>query len=78
MAQTTGTEASPEAVAAAIAENHAAAVQFPSMMYTDNVPVAAIAQRMVDGQYDKVFLISEIEERLDEPVDSVDAAHQRV
>jgi putative intracellular protease/amidase len=61
MAQTTGTAVSPEAVAAAIAENHAAAVEFPSMMFADNAPVGAIAQRMVDGRYDKDFLLSEIE-----------------
>jgi putative intracellular protease/amidase len=61
MAQTTGTEASPAAMAAAIAENHAAAVEFPSMMFADNAPVGEIARRMVDGQFDKAFLISEIE-----------------
>src|SRR5947207_1579824 len=61
MAQTTGTGVSPEALAAAIAENHAAAVEFPSMMFADNAPVGEIAQRMVDGRYDKAFLISEIE-----------------
>jgi putative intracellular protease/amidase len=61
MAQTTGTAVSPEAMAAAIAENHAAAVEFPSMTFADNAPVGEIAQRMVDGRYDKAFLISEIE-----------------
>jgi putative intracellular protease/amidase len=61
MAQTTGTKVSPEAIAAAIAENHAAAVEFPSMMFADEAPVGEIAQRMVDGRYDKAFLISEIE-----------------
>jgi putative intracellular protease/amidase len=61
MAQTTGTEVSPEAMAASIAENHAAAVEFPSMMFADDGPVGEIAQRMVDGRYDKAFLISEIE-----------------
>jgi putative intracellular protease/amidase len=60
MAQTTGTVASPEAVAAAIAENHAAAVEFPTMMFADDAPVGAIAQRMVDGRYDKAFLLGEI------------------
>ena len=59
--QTTGTEVSPEAVAAAIADNHAAAVEFPSMTFADDAPVGQIAQRMVDGKYDKAFLISEIE-----------------
>jgi putative intracellular protease/amidase len=61
MAQTTGTAVSPEAMAAAIAENHAAAVELPSMMFADNAPVGEIAQRMVDGRYDKACLISEIE-----------------
>jgi len=61
MAQTTGANVSPEALAAAIAENHAAAVEFPSMMFADDAPVGQIAQRMVDGRYDKAFLISEIE-----------------
>src|SRR5215203_5251368 len=61
MAQTTGTAVSPEDMAAAIAENHAAAVEFPSMMFADNAPVGEIAQRMVDGRYDKAFLLSEIE-----------------
>src|SRR5438132_3611868 len=61
MAQTPGTGVSPQATAAAIAENHAAAVEFPSMMFADSAPVGQIAQRMVDGRYDKSFLISEIE-----------------
>jgi putative intracellular protease/amidase len=61
MAQTIETAVSPEAMAAAIAEDHAAAVEFPSMMFADNAPVGEIAQRMVDGRYDKAFLIGEIE-----------------
>jgi putative intracellular protease/amidase len=61
MSQTTGTNGSPEAIAAAIAENHAAAVEFPAMMFADDAPVGQVAQRMVDGRYDKAFLISEIE-----------------
>src|SRR3954447_4811130 len=61
MAQITETAVSPEAVATGIAENYATAVEFPSMMYADNAPVGQIAQRMVDGQYDKDFLLSEIE-----------------
>lgn len=61
MVQTTGTGASPEAMAAAIAESFAAAVEFPSMMFADNAPVGEIAQRMVDGRYDKAFLLGEIE-----------------
>ena len=61
MAMTTETAISSETVAAAIAEDHAAAVEFPSMMFADDAPVGEIAQRMVDGQYDKAFLIGEIE-----------------
>lgn len=52
---------SPDDVAAAIADSHAAAVEFPSMLFADAAPVGAIAQRMVDGQFDKTFLIAEIE-----------------
>jgi putative intracellular protease/amidase len=55
------TQDSPENVARAIADNHAASVEFPSMMFADDAPVGQIAQRMVDGRYDKAFLISEIE-----------------
>src|SRR5437868_7876923 len=55
------TQDSPETVAQAIADNHAAAVSFPSMMFADDAPVGQIAQRMVDGKYDKAFVISEIE-----------------
>jgi putative intracellular protease/amidase len=61
MAQRTGPEGSAEAVAAAIAEKHAAAVEFPAMAFADEAPVGKIAQRMVDGKYDKAFLVSEIE-----------------
>lgn len=61
MAQTTVTQVSPEATAAEIAENHAAAVEFPSMMFADNAPVGEVAQRMVDGRYDKAFLVSEVQ-----------------
>ena len=62
MAQTVAKgQDSPEDIAGAIAENHAAAVEFPAMMFPDDAPVGAIAQRMVDGRYDKAFLISEIE-----------------
>ena len=51
----------PRAVASAIADNHAASVEFPKMMFAEDAPVGQIAQRMVDGRYDKAFLISEIE-----------------
>jgi putative intracellular protease/amidase len=52
---------SPAEIAEAIADNHAAAVEFPTMMFPDDGPVGLIAQRMADGRYDKAFLISEIE-----------------
>jgi putative intracellular protease/amidase len=61
MSQTTVTQLSPEAVAQAIADNHAASVEFPKMTFADDAPVGQIAQRMVDGKYDKAFLVSEIQ-----------------
>ena len=54
-------ETTPEAVAAEIAERHAAAVEFPSMLLAEDAPVGRIAQRMADGRFDKALLISEIE-----------------
>ncbi len=51
----------PEAVAAEIADRHAAAVEFPSMLLAEEAPVGLVAQRMADGGFDKAFLISEIE-----------------
>jgi putative intracellular protease/amidase len=54
-------QGSPEAIARAIADRHAEAVEFPSMMFADDAPVGQVAQRMVDGRYDKAFLISEVE-----------------
>jgi putative intracellular protease/amidase len=62
MAQTVAKgQDSPEDIAGAIADNHAAAVEFPAMMFPDEGPVGLIAQRMADGRYDKAFLLSEIE-----------------
>ena len=52
---------SPEAIATAIADRYAASAAFPPMMFPDDAPVGLIAQRMVDGTYDKAFLVSEIE-----------------
>jgi putative intracellular protease/amidase len=52
---------SPEDVAMAIANSHAAAVAFPEMLVPGDAPVGLIAQRMADGRFDKAFLISEIE-----------------
>ena len=52
---------SPEDVATAIAGNHATAVEFPELLVPGDAPVGLIAQRMVDGRFDKAFLISEIE-----------------
>jgi putative intracellular protease/amidase len=61
MTQRAVTEISPDAIAAAIADSHAAAVEFPTMMFATDAPVGQIAQRMVDGKYDKAFAISEVE-----------------
>jgi putative intracellular protease/amidase len=44
-----------------IADSHAQAVVFPKMEFAEEAPVGDIAQRMVDGTFDKDFLISEIE-----------------
>ena len=52
---------SREDIAAAIADRHAAAVEFPTMLFADDAPVGVIAQRMAEGRFDKAFLISEIE-----------------
>lgn len=51
----------PEAVAKAIADSHAAAVEFPTMLMEQDPPVGRIAQRMLDGQFDKPYLLAEIE-----------------
>jgi putative intracellular protease/amidase len=61
MAQTAKRQDSADDIARTIADNHAAAVEFPPMMYPDDAPVGQVAQRMADGRYDKAFLISEIE-----------------
>lgn len=52
---------SPEGVAREIADRHAAAVEFPTMQFAENAPVGAVAQRMVDGGFDKAFLIGEVQ-----------------
>jgi len=54
-------EGSPAEVAEKIAESHARAVVFPKLEFAEKAPVGDIAQRMVDGTFDKAFLISEIE-----------------
>ena len=61
MEQAPKVEGSPAEVAERIAESHAKAVVFPKMEFGDKAPVGDIAQRMVDGTFDKAFLISEIE-----------------
>lgn len=53
--------ASAESVAKEIADRYAASVEFPTMMFPDDAPVGEIAQRMVEGRYDKAFLLGEIE-----------------
>ena len=57
----TVTQVTPDAVATSIADKHAAAVQFPKMMFADDAPVGQIANRMVDGKYDKAVVVSEVE-----------------
>ncbi|MFO1127861.1 MAG: hypothetical protein U1E66_05415 [Rhodospirillales bacterium] len=52
---------SPEDAAKAIADRHADAVEFPTMAFAEDAPVGAIAQRMLEGRFDKAFLVSEIE-----------------
>ncbi|WP_433936365.1 hypothetical protein AB3662_16910 [Sorangium cellulosum] len=54
-------QGSPTEVAARIADSRARAVVFPRMQFPDNAPVGNIAQRMVEGAFDKAFLVSEIE-----------------
>jgi len=61
MAEAKGSGSSPQAAAEAIAQKHAEAVEFPTMKFADDAPVGEIAQRMVDGKFDKAFLLSEIE-----------------
>jgi putative intracellular protease/amidase len=61
MEQTANVQGSPAEVAERIAASHAKAVAFPKMEFADKAQVADVAQRMVDGTFDKEFLISEIE-----------------
>src|SRR5215212_11304286 len=61
MEQGSNVEGSPAEVAERIAASHARAVAFPKMEFAEKAPVAEIAQRMVDGTFDKDFLVSEIE-----------------
>ena len=61
MEQEATVQGSPEEVAERIAESHARAVVFPKLELADKAPVGEIAQRMVDGTFDKAFVISEVE-----------------
>jgi putative intracellular protease/amidase len=61
MEQAPKVDGSPAEVAERIADSHASAVVFPEMEFAEKAPVGDIAQRMVDGTFDKAFLISEIE-----------------
>ncbi|XYI02525.1 hypothetical protein ACMHYB_23335 [Sorangium sp. So ce1128] len=61
MEQAARIHCSPTEVAERIADSHARAVVFPRMQFPDSAPVGQIAQRMVEGTFDKPFLISEIE-----------------
>jgi len=61
MEQERNAQESPAEVAERIAHSYAKAVVFPKMEFAENAPVGDIARRMVDGTFDKAFLISEIE-----------------
>jgi putative intracellular protease/amidase len=61
MEQAQKVDRSPAEVAEKIADSHARAVVFPKMEFEDKAPVGEIAQRMVDGTFDKDFLTDEIE-----------------
>jgi putative intracellular protease/amidase len=61
MVQAQKAQASPAEVAERIADSHARAVVFPKMDFAESSPVGEVAQRMVDGTFDKAFVISEIE-----------------
>jgi putative intracellular protease/amidase len=61
MEQAPKAQGSPTEVAERIADSQAKAVVFPKMEFADKAPVGEIAQRMVDGTFDKAFLIDEIE-----------------
>lgn len=57
----TQTDDSPDAGVTRIADAHASAVEFPTMAMAEDAPIGQIAQRMVDGQFDKTFLTAEVE-----------------
>src|SRR4051794_9705352 len=61
MEQAPKVDGSPAEVAERIADSQARAVVFPKMEFAEKAPVGEVAQRMVDGTFDKDFLISEIE-----------------
>lgn len=61
MDQSPKAEASPAEVAERIADSHARAVVFPKMEFAGGAPVGEVAQRMMDGTFDKAFVVSEIE-----------------
>jgi hypothetical protein len=61
MEQAPQDQGSPAGVVERIADSHAKAVVFPKMDFAEKAPVGDIAQRMVDGTFDKAFLVSEVE-----------------
>ena len=61
MEQVPKVQESPLDAAGRIADSHARAVVFPKMEFAEKAPAGEIAQRMVDGLFDKAFLTSEIE-----------------
>jgi putative intracellular protease/amidase len=44
-----------------IAADYAASVRYPQMMFSGDAPIGKIAQRMIEGKYNKAFLLSEVE-----------------
>ena len=44
-----------------IAADYAASVRYPQMMFSGDAPIGEIARRILEGKYDKAYLLSEIE-----------------
>lgn len=43
-----------------IAADYAASVRYPQMMFSGDAPIGKIAERMLEGTYDKAFALSEV------------------
>jgi putative intracellular protease/amidase len=59
--RTQNRHASASEAAARIAADRAAGLEFPTLEYPEQAPVGAVAQRMVDGRFDRAFLLAEVE-----------------